>query len=152
MGVNGIAIFCEDIREEKSGQITLIGILPDNLNLNSLPGLGPKLGIYVRLAFDAKSPRPKEIAARLQTPWSEDRNFEIGHADADLIGASAEASNSSNLPVAGIVMQALISPFPIPTAGQIVVYIKVDGEERPCGVLNLIGPSPTSSNEQRPQT
>jgi hypothetical protein len=152
MGTRAIAIFCEDIREEKSGQITLVGIFPDNLNLPRVPSLAPKLGVYVRVTFDPQSRLPKQISARLQTPWEASRNLQLGNADANLIATAVANSRKNNLPVVGIIMQAMLSPFPIPTAGQIVIYVKVDDEEYPCGVLNLIVPTSTSSNASPPQT
>jgi len=33
--VSAIAVFCEDIREEKSRQDIIIGVFPDNLNLQT---------------------------------------------------------------------------------------------------------------------
>jgi hypothetical protein len=33
-----IGVFCEDAREEKSGQFSLIGLLPDNVNFSGSPG------------------------------------------------------------------------------------------------------------------
>src|SRR3954452_971566 len=70
--VSVVAFFCEDIREEKSGQDIIIGVFPDNLNLTpSGPSEGAgttvitKLGLYVRLHFDVNDTPPRQISARL---------------------------------------------------------------------------------------
>jgi hypothetical protein len=48
-GVSACALFCEDVRQEKTGGETLVGVMRDNLAMSSLPGVLPKLGIYIRM-------------------------------------------------------------------------------------------------------
>ena len=55
MKFSAIALFCEDIREEKSGQYAIAGILPDRLNVKRLPTVLPKLGIYLRFHLNTAS-------------------------------------------------------------------------------------------------
>src|SRR5947199_412358 len=45
---HAIGIFCEDIREEKNEVYSLIGVMPDNINVPATPGMLPKLAIYAR--------------------------------------------------------------------------------------------------------
>src|SRR5262245_1416449 len=71
MNFSVIALFCEDIREEKSGQDTIIGILPDALNVPQFPGALPKLGIYVRFHLNAES-EFRSIRTRLRIPGAND--------------------------------------------------------------------------------
>src|ERR1051325_5826552 len=60
--LNGLAIFCADIRDEKGDTVTIVGIMPDNVKLQE-PEDTPhsegvtkrmisKLSIYARLNFD----------------------------------------------------------------------------------------------------
>lgn len=136
-GTTAIGIFCEDVREEKSGQVTLVGIFADNLNVPEFPSAIPKLGMFMRVNMDPNNP-PKEITSHLKTPWGPDMS--LGHADSVLIKTAVDQSRANHLPVAGILMKTVISPFEIPSPGQAVVSITVDGKESVCAVLNLIGP------------
>jgi hypothetical protein len=70
-----IALFCENIREEKSGQISLIGIFGDNINVGPPPnvventvGLIPRLHAYVRISFDSSSAPPAPFVINLRLP------------------------------------------------------------------------------------
>ena len=56
--VNVMALFCEDIREEKDGVVSLIGIIPDNVNVDvnmsalpSEPSAPPKIGTVACTRF-----------------------------------------------------------------------------------------------------
>src|SRR5688572_15722901 len=93
--IQAIGFFCEDIRDEKSGQDTLIGILPDHLAVPAFPGMLPKLGIYVRihLSLDAN---PKIIRVKLKQP---DATFvELAVFDS-LIGSSIKDASDNKLPL-----------------------------------------------------
>src|SRR5689334_2870375 len=106
-GTRVIGLFCDDIREEKSGQDTIIGILPDNMNVAKYPSVTPKLGLYLRVHIDPKNPASK-IVAKFKTPWDQ---HEIGGADEDLIKQAVDQANEKKLPLGGIVLKALIVPF-----------------------------------------
>jgi hypothetical protein len=69
---SAVCIFCEDIREEKSGQDTIVGTLPDNLLINPPPpklqdakALMPKLGMYLRINLLADQDQPKAVSAKV---------------------------------------------------------------------------------------
>src|SRR5215208_8095167 len=70
--VSAVAIFCEDIREEQSGQNTIVGTLPDNLVVQAPPTGTPstasavmgKLAVYLRINFDIDD-KPQEVTIKL---------------------------------------------------------------------------------------
>ena len=45
-------ILCEDIRDERSGTETLVGVLPDNVAIRGPRGVMPKLAVYLRIQID----------------------------------------------------------------------------------------------------
>lgn len=55
-------VVCDDIREEKSGKLILVGAYPDGIAVGvaatDRPSLLSRLGLYIRLLFDADEPTP----------------------------------------------------------------------------------------------
>jgi hypothetical protein len=134
-GTRAIGLFCDDIREERSEQDTIIGIMPDNMTIGKFPSLLPKLGIYIRVHIDPQSP-PSRIAAKLKTPWDEN---EIGGADHALIQEAAKQSIQRGLPISGIVLKAVVSPFRMQSPGLVSLTVSIDGgDDTPCALLNLL--------------
>jgi hypothetical protein len=149
--VRAIALFCEDIREEKSGQDILIGILSDNLGLPSLPAVLGKLAVYVRVYFDT-SAKPKPIIGWVQLPWGQ--KFDLGEASTALVKQALEDAKSQGNPLAGVVLKGMFTPLPVPTFGVITAFIKIGEQEHLCGFLNLTlaEPANPSGTESPPQT
>ena len=87
MAFSAIGIFCEDIRQEKSEQDTLIGILPDNVNVPSIPGMFPKLGLVVRMHFDVSSSARQFFVILRQ---SGQPDLRVGDPDDQLIQQAVE--------------------------------------------------------------
>jgi hypothetical protein len=146
-GTTVIALFCEDIREERSGQDTLIGIMPDNINVDRYPSVAPKLGVYIRAHLDPDNP-PSQIVAKFKTPWAES---EVGRAEKQLIELAAEQAKQRGIPLAGVILKAIIAPFQLKQHGLALLTISIDGgEDMPCAVLNLLEPQAISSNEKQP--
>jgi hypothetical protein len=62
-----VALFCSDVRQEKGGTETIVGVLPDNVNLPSIPGPFAQICVYVRMHM-RPSFRPAQIISRLMLP------------------------------------------------------------------------------------
>jgi hypothetical protein len=139
-----VGFFCDDIREEKSGQDTVVGILADNFKVPSAPGMMGKLGIYVRMHFDVTS-EAKKLQLRIKIPGATD--LVLGPPDEQLIENSIQEAKIRNFPFAGVILRAVISPFHIREFGTIVAIIKVDDTDYPCAVLNVI---PNQTNASQP--
>lgn len=133
--IRGLAIFCEDIREEKSGQDTLIGIMADNLAVPLTPVLVAKLALYVRLYFDC-SAQPEAVNAALQMPSGE--MHELGGASIDLVRESFLTARSKNSQLAGIILKGVFSPLPIPRDGAMNAIVTIAGVQRALGTLNVV--------------
>jgi hypothetical protein len=146
MSPAAVCIFCEDIREEKSGQDSIIGTLPDNLVVAKPPSvtvtpntksLLPKIGVYLRLHLDAAQDIPKDVSAKLintdgqivtQSTWAQPV---VEQAFAD--------SRANQMPLVSLIFKVVAAPFPIGLeGGKITVIAAVDGVERIAGTLNVI--------------
>src|SRR5258708_3049294 len=136
-----VGIFCEDIRDEIAGTHTIIGVLPDNVNIGSLPGMLPRLGVYIRIQLDIY-PSPKTLKTRMKIPGG--ATFDIADFER-LIGAAKEQSQVHGTPFVGLIAKGTFSPLPIGELGRIEAIVEVDGTEYVCGVLNLLQSAPTAA-------
>jgi hypothetical protein len=147
MALQVVGLFCEDIREEKSGQDSIVGVLPDNLQVNQTPSMLPKLGVYIRFVLDKDDTTVRNISLKIISPGGQEIPF--GEIDQIIEQARTEAA-SRDMPYAGFIAKAVISPFPIFTPGKIEVVFRVNGVERTCAALNVVSlggstPAPTAS-------
>lgn len=135
MPISAIALFCDDIREERSGAVTLIGIMPDNVEVPVIPGALPRVGVYIRVHLDPNA-EPKPIDLFLA--FSDGNQHQIGGFPIELIQkASADALSAGN-PLAGLVANVIVSPFPAPQAGRALVTLSRSGETQVIGGLNFV--------------
>lgn len=129
-----IALFCEDIREEKAGTVTLVGVMPDNTELPQVPVIFGKLCFYVRFHLEP-GVDPGEVSVKLSFP---DGNVTtLGGFEPDLVKKVIRGAADSGTPFAGLVFTAVAAPFPIPMPGRVVVIAKIGETETPCGALNF---------------
>jgi hypothetical protein len=132
--IRAVAIFCEDLREERSSQDILLGIMSDNLALPSAPVIMPRLAVYLRAYFDVAS-KPQAIKAWVQFPW--DQRIDLGDADASLVEAALGQARERGNPLAGVILKGLFSPLVVKSFGATTVHIKIGREENLCGMLNF---------------
>jgi hypothetical protein len=133
--VSVIGLFCEDIREEKSGQSTLIGILPDNLAIAQIPLVLPKLGIYLRVHFDAKIDIGP-VKVRIAVPNGP--TLEIGTIAQELVSQTRIDAQAKRLPYAGAILQGVMGSFFVPTAGAVQAFANIEGEDHLAAVINVV--------------
>jgi hypothetical protein len=139
---HAIGLFCEDVREEKTGH-SLIGIMPDNLRVSSVPGVLPKLGMYFRVHLD---PAADAVAISSKVRFPDGTEHVLSTFDQGAVRATQEQSRSKGAPWVGFVMVAVASPLPIPAEGRICAVVTVGDEDIVCGALNVeITPEATAS-------
>ncbi|MBU1210491.1 MAG: hypothetical protein KJ587_04345 [Alphaproteobacteria bacterium] len=126
MDVHAVGLFCEDIREEKSGLVTLVGVLPDNIRSESLPGLFPKLGIYVRAHFFSKT-RPDSLEILILAP----NGAEVVHVSVedDALNKAWDEAAIAEDDYVGIISKINVSPFQFNESGTIKLILRVNGEK-----------------------
>ena len=131
------SIFCQDIREEKVGTVTLVGIFPDNVKFTKIPGVLLKLVVYCRMHADVKDP-PRKLSLRIEMP--DEQIVKLGNVKRAEIQEAVQKAKGEGSEIAGFIVSAEISPFTVIKSGRILVVATVDGEEYPVGRLNLIVP------------
>jgi hypothetical protein len=138
--VAAIALFCDDIREEKAGTVSVIGIYPDNITVQKAPLMLPKCGIYVRLNIRLEETPPERISLRLV--HADGTEFPLTTFNVEMMEKARAESQAMGAANAGLISTALLAPFPIKQLGRINVVVKIDNEESVCGTLNVqvIGP------------
>ena len=129
-----MSLFCDDIREEKSGADILVGIYPDKVNVPSFPFAFPKFGIYTRINIDVAD-SPGEITVRISTPKEDDALFS-GFSE-DFISKAQADSKRNGSPMTGLIAKIIGSPFNIKEPGQVKVIITIQGVEYVGAVLNV---------------
>lgn len=133
--LSAVALFCDDVREEKAGTTTVVGILPDNVSVKSVPVSFPKLGLYVRINFPTAAEPPQNLSIRLTVRGSPDHV--LTEIDSKLIDDARRQSREKGATLAGLVTFAVMSPFQVKEAQRIDAKIKIGDEELVCGTLNV---------------
>jgi hypothetical protein len=140
---SAVALFCEDIREEKNGAITLIGIMGDNATIPPAPpdmpdnfqAIMPKICVYTRLHFDADID-PGQISLTVLMP--DGSVAATTNIEQDNING-ARATRARGNPMAGITIRYVMGNFVIPkTLGRIVVNATIGEQSFIAGTLNFI--------------
>lgn len=140
-----VGVFCEDLREEKSGQEIIIGVMPDNLRVFQLPALLPKLGLYFRIHLYPTAPI-RFISTKIR--FADKSELELGSFDQSSIEKTQSEARANGAPVTGLISRGVISPLSIPGPGRILAIVVVDGQELVCGSLNIsetVSPDVTAS-------
>jgi hypothetical protein len=163
--ISTVGLFCEDIREERSGQDTLIGILPDNLELAPTPTATPglriisRLCLYIRINVDP-SFDPGPLTIRLIYPNGEELTF--GPMDPALVKKTREEALADGKPYAGLISKVVLGNFNAKSDGRVRLMLNAGGEDYLCGALNVrllpaaaasaSGPQPSLSPAALPVT
>lgn len=145
-----MALFCEDIREEKGDIVTLVGILPDTVNFEEPPNETPmgqitrvisKLCIYARVNFD---PTMDLGVPQMWLVMPDGERLPLGDISSDIVGKSkSEAANKGNL-LAGIVSRIVLAGFRPPN-GSVKLEVEINGETHLGGTLLFKGAAPPPS-------
>ncbi|MGP3661482.1 DUF6941 family protein [Burkholderia gladioli] len=127
-------VYCEDIRFEKSGQTSIIGVLPAAIGIPSFPHVIPKLGIWLRVRVERGS---RIGSAKLQVV------ADSGKALADMeISEQDFANQLSEIEKVGLLpgeaesveigINCIISPVVFDGETAIRTKLVIDGEEYTC--------------------
>jgi len=127
-------IFCEDIREEKNGMFTIVGIFQDNVNIKADAGVLPKLGMYVRTSFENKAPIPP---GTITLHFSDGETFEVANITQEMIDNVVTTTTKQDNPVCTFVSRALLHGVRI-SAGRQSIIAKFGEETFPVSTLNIV--------------
>lgn len=147
MPFNLMALFCEDIREEKNGVFTLIGIMPDNVNVEisevpkdgeknaelSVPLLG-KICAYVRINFDLDTVF-RIVKLRLVGPGGEIND--LGTLDAATFENAKEKAKERGAISAGVITRVVLGGLNLSKPGPLKLEAEIDGETYLAGAITI---------------
>lgn len=150
----GVTVFCDDIRHEVNGKMTLVGCYASELNFSGPPpGILPTFAALVNLRFPRES--QFETLTLHVTKIEGGDSTEIFSAetkfspDAFLDNSEVEASDSSEK-ILSVVVPIQWTPLVIAAPALIRVRAKLDsGEEVRAGSLKINFPA-TISEEETP--
>jgi hypothetical protein len=130
-----IGLFCEDIREEKQGTDTLVGILPENLLISQKPpAVLSKLALYVRITLESAT-NIESINIKLRTP--EGTVLDLTTFDANLIKKTKQEASESNNPFVGLISKVVFGPFQVAKAGRYEALVELNQEVSVCAFMNV---------------
>ena len=129
-----ICLFCEDLREEKKGTDTLIGILPDNITIAEAPAMFTKLALYARIQAPTEKP-PSSVSLRLELPGGE--TVDLGEMPVDKITKAVETARREGAPYIGLILKAIMTGITVDSSGRLSAIAHLDGEEYLAGTLNV---------------
>lgn len=133
---SAIALFCEDLREEKGGSDIIVGILPDNVSFPQLPAVMPKLCIYIRIHLAPEFDPGGAIPLRLEGPG--DQRIALGEVEKELIYKTKDDVKKKGAPLVGLISRVVMTPFQVLEPGRVNVVASVAGQDILCGSLNLV--------------
>src|SRR5262249_46522172 len=132
-------------RQEKSETDTLIGVMPDNLAVSQVPGMMPRLALYLRGHFPVTKP-PSAFALRLEFGGGRDP-VNLAQIDPATIAEAAKQSRTQGNNAFGLIVKAQLKNFIVQQEGRISAVATVGDEEWLVGSLNIIVPA----KETQPQ-
>lgn len=133
--ISALALFCDDIREERSGQVSVIGIYTDNITVESVPLVLPKLAVYMRISLSVDEPAPKMIATRLVQ--TDNKEIPFSTFESDIIEKAIRESREKGASRAGLIGTAIMPGFRVRQMGRMNVIAKIEDQELICGTLNV---------------
>lgn len=141
--ITAISMFCDDIREEKRGTDTVVGIFPDNLSVLKLPGALARLSLYTRIHLDPElDPGPLSLLLRLP----DGVEVPLGQVDPEMVSRSRTEARDAGASFAGLIVRAMMNNVGISQAGRINAVLKAGADEYVTASLNVkLSPSVAAS-------
>jgi len=129
------AVFCDDIRQEINGKITMVGIYTDRLFVASVPTVLPKLCLALAMATD-KTNMFEEVC--VTGTFGPDEVFKM-ELHKEKIQSIIDQAPDPEFPAKFFTLQlnAILTPFQLERTGKLVIKVVADGEELECGGLEM---------------
>jgi hypothetical protein len=132
--ISAIALFCEDIREEKAGTQTIIGITPDNLEIPASAGVLPRFSFFIRLNFD---PDEKLSAGKIRITFPNGQVDEPITIEEEVFEKARKEAKEQGSPIAGIFSRVVAQNLPI-SLGRMLVEMVFPDRKLLLGTTNFI--------------
>jgi hypothetical protein len=114
--ISAIAVFCSDVRQERGGTETIVGVFPDSVNVPKIPGAFAQMYVYVRMHM-LSSFRPSSIVTKLLLP--DGTELERSQIEPELIERTREKAIASNSPYMGLIAKFAMAPMHIAQEGRL---------------------------------
>lgn len=140
---NVIALFCEDIREEKGDIFTLIGILPDNVNLADTqeagasaetPRILPRISLYVRINYE---PDTDIGVPQVKLLMPDGGVIELAPVEESIVKAARTNAKEKGNALAGLILRIMLGNFRPPADGIVKVQVELKNETYLAGALTF---------------
>lgn len=132
--INVFALFCEDVRREADKKNSLMGVLPNTINVPDFPGVLLRLCVYIRVNFGMEFDS-EDIPMKLILPSGEELNFTS--IDRELLKKSQAEAKQQNKTVAGVLTIAEFRNLAIEKPGAIRVTARIKQQDQLCGILHV---------------
>lgn len=128
--------YCDDIRQEVGGKITLVGIYTGKCLLQSIPGVLPKLCLSLSMAAPKADPF-RFIQVSAVFAGIEVMKMELNESQINGILAANPSIDPKERKVMTLTLMGVISPFPVPSAGRLKITVTADGRDLYCEHLEI---------------
>ncbi len=130
------AIYCDDIRQELGGKITLVGIYTGKCLIQTIPGILPKLCISISMAAPKTDPF-RSIQVSAVFAGTEVVKMELDESQIHHILEANPSIEPKERKAMTLVLMGVISPFSVPSAGRLKVTVTADGRDLYCEHLEI---------------
>ena len=151
----GITTFCEDIRPDRDGQVTFVGVFTTGLRVIELPATLPKLGVYVSVVVP-RTDVIEKLVTKLYFPGDDPQEpswvseADLGEAMRDLpqLAETRPQFLDPDVDMSHKLDQnVLFSPVTIKTEGYIKVRVEIAGRLIKAGTLKVERVAPPSLDQ-----
>lgn len=129
-----LALFCDSVRRERGGSDTIVGVLPDNMNIKETPAVLPRLSLYIRLQFDPDAD-VNPVSLFLRTPDGE--MISLGVLAPEVFDRARRQAKENAKPYAGMIARTEMAPFQVIRPGRIDAIVKTATDEILAGHLTF---------------
>jgi hypothetical protein len=143
----GTVIFCDDIRFERQGTISLVGCYGGDLILpNGFPSVLPKLCLFIQIRMPIETDSSSQLVIRVFAPGDPDKPL-FEQVAPPLPNATAMPPDTGDgdpdiQKVIGMSYPIIISPFPVQRAGNVKVRVMLGGKTIKVGALKISQATP----------
>lgn len=128
--------YCDDIRQEIGGKITLVGIYSGKCLLQSIPGVLPKLCIALSMVTPKVDPF-RSIQVSAVFAGAEVVRIELDESQIQNIMAANPSIDPTERKAMTLTLMGVISPFSVPSAGRLKINVTADDRDLYCEHLEI---------------
>ncbi|MGX7708986.1 DUF6941 family protein [Methylobacterium sp. Gmos1] len=136
----GTTIFCEDIRQEVGGSLTIVGAIQKNIIIPEFPVIIPKFGMMTVVVLPRDKPKNLDINLQIFIPGDEDipTISHPSHVRTEDIMTERDHSDLDVPPHYKLLQHIVLSPFEIKQEGFVKVRLNINGETIKAGAIRIL--------------